>query len=243
MNPRAEWREDFPGCIPGCERDFFYDPNMHGVNWEAHAASDTAKCSRDAVTRWDVDFLIGEFTGELNASHTYHGGGDMEQAAAAMGRHRGVDWELSNGAYRVKRIIRGGPWDSVFRSPLDETGIEVRKANTCWRSTASRSIKVGSVCVVPRDSATKRWYHRQLVAVDIRCPPGRSQMSDERNELRFGSWIEERRQMVDKATNGKIGYIYVQSTGVDAQNELVRRFMAQWKKDDIDHRRAVEQRR
>ena len=62
-------------------------------------------------------------------------------------------------------------------------------------------------------------------------------------ELRFRSWIEERRQIVDKATNGKIGYIYVQSTGVDAQNELVRQFMAQWKKDGLDHRRAVEQRR
>jgi tricorn protease len=52
-------------------------------------------------------------------------------------------------------------------------------------------------------------------------------------ELRFRSWIEERRQLVDKATNGKIGYIYVQSTGVDAQNELVRQFMAQWKKDGL----------
>ncbi len=52
-------------------------------------------------------------------------------------------------------------------------------------------------------------------------------------ELRFRSWIEERRQIVDKATNGRIGYIYVQSTGVDAQNELVRQFMAQWKKDGL----------
>ncbi|HEU4927242.1 MAG TPA: S41 family peptidase, partial [Vicinamibacterales bacterium] len=52
-------------------------------------------------------------------------------------------------------------------------------------------------------------------------------------ELRYRAWIEERRQIVDKATGGKIGYVYVQSTGVDAQNELVRQFMAQWKKDGL----------
>jgi len=60
----------------------------------------------------------------------------------------------------------------------------------------------------------------------VKCLPSET-------ELRFRSWIEERRQLVDKATNGKIGYIYVQSTGVDAQNELVRQFMAQWKKDGL----------
>ena len=52
-------------------------------------------------------------------------------------------------------------------------------------------------------------------------------------ELRYRAWIEERRQIVDKATNGTVGYIYVQSTGVDAQNELMKQFMGQWKKDGL----------
>jgi tricorn protease len=56
---------------------------------------------------------------------------------------------------------------------------------------------------------------------------------DDEIELRFRAWIEERRQIVDKATNGKVGYIYVQSTGTDAQNELMRQFLAQWKKDGL----------
>ena len=56
---------------------------------------------------------------------------------------------------------------------------------------------------------------------------------DDEVELRFRAWIEERRQIVDKATGGKVGYIYVQSTGTDAQNELMRQFMAQWKKDGL----------
>ena len=52
-------------------------------------------------------------------------------------------------------------------------------------------------------------------------------------ELRFREWIEQRRHRVDKATGGRVGYVYVQSTGVDGQNELVRQFMAQWRKEGL----------
>ena len=45
------------------------------------------------------------------------------------------------------------------------------------------------------------------------------------------AWVEDRRQIVDRATGGKVGYINVQSTGTDAQNEPMRQFMAQWNKE------------
>ena len=57
-------------------------------------------------------------------------------------------------------------------------------------------------------------------------------LADE-TELRFREWIEQRRARVDQATDGRVGYVYVQSTGVDAQNELVRQFMAQWRKEAL----------
>ena len=80
----------------------------------------------DAVTRWDVDVVLGEFIGELNASHTYHGGGDSEEVPQRSVGLLSVDWELANGAYRVKEIVRGGPWDAAVRSPLDEPGVNVK---------------------------------------------------------------------------------------------------------------------
>ncbi len=73
VDPRAEWRQMFTDVFR-FERDFFYDPGMHGVDWAA-LKSRYSRLLDDAVTRWDVDFLIGEFIGELNASHTYKGGG------------------------------------------------------------------------------------------------------------------------------------------------------------------------
>jgi tricorn protease len=146
----------------------------------------------------------------------------------------GVDWELANGAYRIKRIVRGGPWDTGVRSPLDEPGVNVKEGEYVlavdsrpldakadpWASFEDLGNKTVVLTVNGSPSATGA---RQVV---VSC-------LDDETELRFRAWIEERRQLVDKATGGKVGYIYVQSTGTDAQNELMRQFMAQWKKEGL----------
>jgi tricorn protease len=232
VDPRAEWRQMFQDTYR-LERDYFYDPNMHGVDWKL-MRDRYAKLLEDAVTRWDVNFVLGEFIGELNASHTYRGGGDEEQPAQRSVGMLGVDWELANGAYRVKHVVRGGPWDTSMRSPLDEPGVNVKEGDY-----------VLAVNGVPLDTKADPWASFQglggkTVVLTVNGTPASSGarqvivkcLSDE-TELRFREWIEERRQIVDKATNGKVGYIYVQSTGVDAQNELVRQFMAQWRKDGL----------
>jgi tricorn protease len=232
VDPRAEWRQLFADAFR-FQRDFFYDPAMHGVDW-AGMRQRYGKLLDDAVTRWDVDFVLGEFIGELNASHTYYGGGDKEQAPSRNVGLLGVDWELADGAYRVKRILRGGVWDVDVRSPLDEPGVLLREGEYVlavngvpidtkadpWAAFQGLGNKTALLTV---NSSPSQAGARQLV---VKC------LSSE-TELRFRSWVEERRQAVDKATNGKVGYIYVQSTGVDAQNELVRQFMAQWKKDGL----------
>ena len=127
VEPRAEWQQIFIDAYR-FERDFFYDPGMHGVDWEAMKERYLTLLD-DAVTRWDVNWVIGEFLGELNASHTYHGGGDEEHGPERSVGMLGVDWELASGAYRIKHIVRGGPWDAGVRSPLDEPGVNVKEGD------------------------------------------------------------------------------------------------------------------
>lgn len=232
VDPRAEWRQMFTDAYR-FERDYFYDADMHGVDWNA-MRDRYGRLIDDAVTRWDVNFVLGEFIAELNASHTYRGGGDLEQAPTRPVGMLGVDWELSDGAYRIKRIVRGGPWDVDVRSPLDEPGIGVKAGDY-----------VLAVNGVPLDVSKDPWAAFEgLADVPVQLAVnGRPSlegstvvvvrtMKDE-VELRFREWIEARRQRVDEATGGRVGYVYVQSTGVDAQNELVRQFMAQWRKEGL----------
>jgi tricorn protease len=238
VDPRAEWKQMFEDTYR-FYRDYFYDPGMHGVDWAA-MKSRYGKLLEGAVTRWDVDFVIGEFIGELNASHTYYGGGDKETAPARNVGMLGIDWELvpaSGGApaaYRVKKIIRGGPWDAAVRAPITEPGVNVKEGEY-----------ILAVNGIPIDTSKDPWAAFQglgdksvvLTVNDRPVPAGARQVlvrtAASEVELRYREWIEERRQIVDKATGGKVGYIYVQSTGVDAQNEMVRQFMAQWKKDGL----------
>jgi tricorn protease len=232
VDPRAEWKQMFED-VYRFERDYFYDAGMHGVDWAAMKLR-YGKLLQDAVTRWDVDFIIGEFIGELNASHTYYGGGEKETPPARNVGMLGVDWELANGAYRVKSIVRGGPWDAGVRAPLDEPGVNVKAGDYI--------LAVNGVTIDTKQDpyAAFQGLGDKTVLLTVNSKPsieGARQVLAKtltsEVELRYRAWIEERRQIVDKATGGKVGYIYVQSTGVDAQNELVKQFMGQWKKDGL----------
>ena len=234
VDPRAEWRQIFTDAYR-FERDYFYDAGMHGVDW-AKVRDQYLRLLDDAVTRWDVNFVLGEFIAELNASHTYHGGGDLEETARRGVGLLGVDWALDEkaGAYQVTHIVSGGAWDADVRSPLADPGVNVKEGEY-----------VLAVNGVRLDPARDPWWAFEGLAdmpvtLTVNGKPsleGSRQvvvktLADE-TELRFREWIEQRRRRVDEATGGKAGYIYVQSTGVDAQNELVRQFMAQWRKDGL----------
>jgi tricorn protease len=125
--PPEEWRQIFSDAWR-LERDFFYDPNMHGVDGQAMRERYGALLD-DVITRWDLNFVIGELIAELNTSHSYRGGGDVERADRRGVGLLGVDWELADGAYRIKRIVTAAPWDTEARSPLAEPGVDVSEGD------------------------------------------------------------------------------------------------------------------
>jgi tricorn protease len=231
VDPRAEWRQIFTD-VYRFERDFFYDANMHGVDW-AGLRDRYGRLIDDAVTRWDVNFVIGEFIAELSSSHTYRGGGDAESAPSRGVGMLGADFRLENGAFRIARIVRPGPWDDT-RSPLDAPGVNV--------SVGDYLLAVNGI---PLDTSKEPFAaFAGLTSAPVMLTVNSGPTMDGARtvlvqplsndvELRFLEWIEQRRKHVDEATNGRVGYIYVQSTGVNAQSELMKQFMAQWRKEGL----------
>jgi len=231
VDPRAEWRQIFTDAYR-FERDFFYDAGMHGVDWNG-LRDRYGRLLDDAVTRWDVNFVLGEFIAELNASHTYRGGGDAESAPSRGVGMLGADFALEDGAFRISRIVRGAPWDDA-RSPLDAPGVNV--------SVGDYLLAVNGIPLdTSRDPfAAFAGLTGAPVMLSVNSQPTMDgartvlvQPLSNDVELRFLEWIEQRRRRVDEATNGRVGYIYVQSTGVNAQSELVKQFMAQWRKEGL----------
>ena len=121
--PRQEWRQIFADTWRR-HRDFFYDPNMQGVDWNA-LRDRYGALIEDARTRWDVSNIQSNLNAELSAGHTYTFGGDVERVTPLVTGFLGIDWELKNNQYRIKRIVTPAVWDTEIRSPFDQPGVDV----------------------------------------------------------------------------------------------------------------------
>jgi len=227
VDPVAEWRQLFTDAWR-FERDFFYDPSLHGVDWKA-MRDRYGKLLGDAVTRWDVSYVLGELIAELNSSHTYRSGGDLERSPERAVGYLGCDFVLTNGAYRLAKIIDGAPWDSEVRSPLLRPGVtnlqegdyllavngepmDIRKDP--WAAFQGLSDK--PVFLTVNSNVTLKGAHEVLV-----------QTLASEARLRNLAWIDANRRKVEKLSDGKIGYVYVPDTGQNGQNELVRQWRGQ----------------
>jgi len=232
VNPPEEWRQIFSDAWR-IERDYFYDPNMHGVDWQAMRERYGALLD-DVVSRWDLNFLIGELIAELSTSHSYRGGGDVEEGKRRGVGLLGVDWELADGAYRIAKIVTAAPWDTEVRSPLAEPGVDVSEGD--W---------VLAVNGTPIDPSVDPWaafegLAESTVILTVNDTPSLEGAREVLVEtlgsearLRNLAWIESNRRKVDEATDGRVGYVYVPDTGRGGQTELFRMFRPQFMKDGL----------
>jgi tricorn protease len=228
IHPRQEWQQIFSDAWR-FNRDYFYDPAHHGLDW-AKLRTFYAELLEDAVTRWDVNFVIGELIGELNASHTYRGGGDVEESPSRPVGLLGADLVFEQGGIRIARILRGAAWDSEVRSPLDEPALEVSVGNF-----------IIAVNGVPLVADRSPWFALEgLAGKTVRLTlHDRPALEGSRNvvvklltageerRLRYLAWVEANRQRVHEATDGRVGYVHVPDTAVPGQTELFRQFRAQ----------------
>lgn len=233
IDPRAEWKQIFIDAWR-IQRDFFYAPNMHGVDWKA-MRDHYMPMLEDCVSREDVSFVIGEMIAELNVGHAYYMGGDTEQAPSVSVGLLGCDFELHRGAYRISKIYQGAPWDSDARGPLSEPGVKVKEGDYLL-----------AVNGVPIDTSKDPWAAFQGMAdrvvtitvndqpvIDANAREVAVRLLGSDSNLRYRAWVESKRAIVEQKTNGRVGYIYVPNTGTDGQNELVRQFIGQIGKEAL----------
>jgi tricorn protease len=225
IDPRAEWRQVFLDAWR-IERDYFYDPNMHGVDWAGvrdHYLSMLDEC----VSRRDVSYLVREMIAELNVGHAYYREGDVEQAPQVPTGLLGCRFETAEGAYRIAELYQGATWDVDARNPLALAGVKVGEF----------LLAVNHVSLDPsRDPyAAFQRLAGQTVVLTISAD---ATLDDEDRQvpikllgddadLRFRHWIESKRKFVADKTDGRVGYIYVTNTGIPGQNDLVRQFYGQ----------------
>ena len=237
--PREEWRQIFNDSWRRY-RDFFYDPAMHGVDWDAMRVQYGALVE-DARSRWDLSFIGSNMLAELSAGHTYTFGEGPDPVTRVSTGFLGIDWELTDQGYRIQRIVKPAVWDTEVRSPFDKPGTKIKVGHY-----------IHAVNGIPLDSARDPYAAFEGLAgktVSLSTSStGNSQEAEqtvikclnqgEEVNLRYLEWIENNRKRVEKLSGGKLGYIYMSNTANRGQLELVRMYYGQLDKDGfvIDER-------
>ncbi len=229
INPRDEWalilRE-----IWRWQRDFFYDPGMHGVNWEAVWKQYSSLLPR-VSNRDELNDLISEMIGELNIGHAYIWGGDIRRAPRVSVGYLGADLEATNsGAYKITRVLKGDGWGDEPASPLqgvDEgkyivaiDGVPLEKGDNIFERLLGKS---GQEVLLSLNSTPKLKDAEELL-VETLGSEGR---------LRYLDWVRDRREYVDKMTDGKIGYIHLPDMMGMGLSMWSRMFVPQKYKDGL----------
>ena len=234
VDPKLEWMQMFNEAWR-LERDFYYDPNMGGLDWKA-VGDKYRQLVPYAAHRSDLNYILGEMIGELSTSHAYVGGGDFPDVKHVGVGLLGADYELDakSGLYRFKKIYTERDWSVSTPAPLGEPGIDVREGDyllavnntpvkspsnlyAAFEGTAGKQtrIKVGSS---PTDSAP-----RTFVVV-----PAQNE-----NALRYVAWVSANRETVAKATGGRVAYIHVPDTAIAGMREFTRQYYPQVDKTGI----------
>lgn len=226
VEPREEWKQMYREAWR-IERDFFYDPNMHGLDLKA-AAKKYEPYLENIASRRDLTYLFQEMLGEMSVGHLGTGGGDLPEVKRVQTGLLGCDYEVANGRYRFARIYSGENWNPQARAPLTQPGVnvkagdyllavngrEVRSTDNVYSFFEGLADKSVVLKVGPDASGAN--------AREVTVVPVGSEAT-----LRNLWWIEENRRKVEQATGGRVAYIYMPDTAFGGITAFNRYFYAQ----------------
>ena len=233
VDPRAEWPEIFDEAWR-VNRDYFYDPKMHGRDWKAVRAKYEPFLPY-LSSRGDLNRLIQWMCSELAVGHHRNTPGDSYlESTPVPGGLLGADYEVANGRYRFKKVFGGLNWNPELRAPLSEPGVEVK--------TGEYLLAVAGKDLAPPESLYARFERTAGTIVEITVGPSADgkgsrtvsvvPVADE-IQLRLRDWVEGNLRKVDAATGGRVAYVYVPNTAGPGHTYFKRYFYPQAAKDAI----------
>lgn len=226
LDPVEDWTQLFYDAWR-MERDYFYDKNLHNVDWESIKTKHAALLNR-ITDREELEDLIEQMVGELSALHTFVYGGDKRRGrdniqAGALGAELTKD--LKKGGYLIKRIFQHDPDFPEEASPLNRPHLDIVEGDII---TAVNNVSVSEVAHINQLLANKVG-----VPISLRLKKSNGSIQEylvtpmsgrgERN-LRYTSWEYSRRKQVEQNSNGQIGYIHLRAMGSNDISAFVKQF-------------------
>jgi tricorn protease len=233
IDPRAEWTQEFTDAWR-ILRDWFYDPNMHGRDWNA-IRQQYGQLVPFVAHRTDLDYILAEVAGEVGSGHTYvQEAPDTDPVKRVNNGLLGAEIVPADGAFRIAHIFPGENWHNAFRSPLTEPGVKAHEGEYIVAVDGVPTKGVDNFYRLLEDKAD------HVVTLSLASNAAGTGSHDEKvrpitNEtnVRYLDWVQSRRAYVDKASGGRIGYIHLPNTAVEGNRELFKYFYPQVGKDAL----------
>lgn len=225
VDPRLEWQQMFSDAWR-MQRDYLFDPNMRGQDWTAIAAKYQPLVER-VGERSELDDLLAQMVAELGVLHSQVRGGEYRQdPERAVPASLGARFERAEGGARVAHVYRTDPEQPNDRAPLARPGVELRAGDVV---TAINGRPVAG----PDDIALRLAHQAgQQVRIDYRRA-GRAATAvaipvnmEREAALRYSDWVIGRREAVEAASGGRIGYLHLYAMGPNDIASFAREFHA-----------------
>jgi len=233
VDPKTEWQQIYVDAWR-VVRDWFYDENIHGNDWQA--IREQYQPMVDAVShRTDLDYILGEIGGELNAGHTYVQSGDQPKVSRIDGGLLGAEFSKdATGFYRIEKIFNGENWHDAFRSPLTEVGVNASEGNYLLAIDGQSTKGVDNLFELLENKASRQ----VTLTLNSKAKSKGSWTTKVRTiksetSLRYLDWISDRARRVNELSGGRIGYLHLPNTAVAGNRELFKRFLPQIEKDAL----------
>jgi tricorn protease len=227
IDPRAEWNQIYADAFR-IFRDYFYVNNMHGVDWPG-IQKNYGELLPYVPSRFDLDYILNEVVSETNTGHAYVDWGDINRVERIEGGLLGAELEadLTTKRYRIRKIYAGENWNESRRSPLTESGIDVKEGDYLLRingqelttaqnpyelleNLGDRHVEV-TVNGTPATTGAKNYMVKTISS---------------ETELRYLDWVRSRREMTERLSGGRVGYIHVPNTAIEGNRELFKGMLA-----------------
>ncbi|MEN8250588.1 MAG: S41 family peptidase, partial [Bacteroidota bacterium] len=223
ISPKEDWKQIFMDAWR-MERDYFYDKNMHGVDWAAMYKKYYPLLDR-ITTREELSDLIGRYVGELSALHTSVRGGDVRSdkkniAVANLGARYSKD--AKNKGFRIDYIYKADPDYPHEKSPLDDPYLDISIGDVITHVNGKATVDASSIGEMIRNQVNKQvrlTVKRGSDSKDVIVKPIGSSYS-----LRYRDWEYSRRLDVEKKTDNDVGYVHLQSMVSRDLNQWYREF-------------------
>jgi len=229
VDPRAEWKQMFYETWR-IERDFLYDPHIHGLSIPKIEAK--YKPYLDGLaSRSEFTYLSTEMLGEITVGHMFLDGPHPPDNSPKTGL-LGADFKVEHGRYRIAKILGGQNWTPGLVSPLTLPGVYVHEGAYLLAVNGRELHATDNLYEFFDGTAGKQTVlhiaYNEKDSREVTVVP----IADE-DGLRNLDWIEANRRKVDTLSGGKVAYVYMPNTGGAGYTNFNRYFYSQLDKQGL----------